>query len=88
MKNKNNGVTTVTFLNRQQLDYLDKISKDCLFGYGHKLPRSQILCELVNLLIHLRIDVSKINFGKESLCQGVLKQIVNGNDENEGKRIV
>lgn len=80
MKNKNNGVPTVTFLNRQQLDYLDKISKDYLFNYGYKLPRWQILYELVNLLIHLKIDLSKVNFGKESLSEAILTRITNGKE--------
>ena len=59
-------ITCVTFLNREQIDCLDKISKDYMFKYGHKLPRSQILSELVNLLLHLKINLIVLTVPFES----------------------
>ena len=39
----------VTFLDRQELDFLDKITKDILFSTGKKVPRSTILKELIDI---------------------------------------
>lgn len=40
----------VTFLDRQQLDYLDKMGKDALFSTGVKFPRTRVISALINLL--------------------------------------
>ena len=40
----------VTFLDRQQLDYLDKLGKDALFSTGVKFPRTRVISALINLL--------------------------------------
>ena len=40
----------VTFLNRQQLDYLDKLGKDALFSTGVKFPRTRVISALIDLL--------------------------------------
>ena len=84
MKEKNgthNGVTTVTFLNRAQIDYLDKLGKDCMFKYGHKLSRSKILSELVSLLMRLNISADDVELDKGPLLEGILKAIKGKKDE-------
>lgn len=48
----------VTFLNRQELDFLDKIVKDVYFTSGNKIPRSQIVRQIIQNTISLN------NFGK------------------------
>ena len=40
----------VTFLDRQQVDYLDKLGKDALFSTGVKFPRTRIISALIDLL--------------------------------------
>ena len=40
----------IASLNRQQVDFLDKIGKDALFSAGVKLSRTQILSAMVNVL--------------------------------------
>ena len=40
----------VTFLDRQQLDYLDKLGKDALFSTGVKFPRTRVISALIDLL--------------------------------------
>ncbi len=40
----------VTFLDRQQVDYLDKLGKDALFSTGVKFPRTRIISTLIDLL--------------------------------------
>ncbi len=40
----------VTFLDRRQLDYLDKLGKDALFSTGVKFPRTRVISTLIDLL--------------------------------------
>ena len=40
----------VTFLDRQQVDYLDKLGKDALFSTGVKFPRTRVISALIDLL--------------------------------------
>ncbi len=40
----------VASLNRDQVDFLDKLGKDALFSSGVKLSRTQILAAMVNAL--------------------------------------
>lgn len=46
----------IAFLNRQQVDFIDKIGKDALFSKGSKLSRSKIISSLVDLIIELDIN--------------------------------
>ena len=50
----------VTFLDRQQVDYLDKLGKDALFSTGVKFPRTRIISALIDLL-------RKVNMSGEGL---------------------
>jgi len=40
----------VTFLDRSQVDYLDKLGKDALFSTGAKFPRTKVISALIDLL--------------------------------------
>ena len=40
----------IASLNREQVDFLDKVGKDALFSSGVKLSRTQILAAMVNVL--------------------------------------
>lgn len=40
----------VTFLDRTQVDYLDKLGKDALFSTGVKFPRTRVISALIDLL--------------------------------------
>ncbi|MCM8812243.1 MAG: hypothetical protein NC910_04260 [Candidatus Omnitrophica bacterium] len=40
----------VTFLDREQVDYLDKMGKDALFSTGVKFPRTRVISALIDLL--------------------------------------
>ncbi len=40
----------VTFLDREQVDYLDKLGKDALFSTGVKFPRTRVIAALIDLL--------------------------------------
>ncbi|MBI2093495.1 MAG: hypothetical protein HYT88_02065 [Candidatus Omnitrophica bacterium] len=45
----------IASLNREQVDYLDKIGKDAQFSSGLKLTRTQILAAMVNALRRLSL---------------------------------
>lgn len=75
--NHNNEMTVTTFLNRHQIDYLDKIGKDCFFKFGHKVSRAKILSRLVDLLMHLDISFEKLDLEHETLLEGLERLIKN-----------
>jgi len=45
----------IASLNREQVDFLDKIGKDAQFSSGLKLSRTQILAAMVNALKRLNL---------------------------------
>ena len=45
----------IASLNRDQVDFLDKLGKDALFSCGVKLSRTHILAAMVNALRRLRL---------------------------------
>ena len=45
----------IASLNREQVDYLDKIGKDAKFSAGVKLSRTQILAAMVNAMKRLHL---------------------------------
>jgi len=69
---------TVTFLTREQIDFLDKLGKDTLFYKGSKLSRAKILAEMVDLLMQLGIDARKIDLAHGHLADEILKTVNNG----------
>jgi hypothetical protein len=46
----------VTFLNRQEVDFLDKLGKDALFSTGLKLSRARLIAWLVDFTKELNIN--------------------------------
>lgn len=79
-------VRVVTFLSREQLDFLDKVGKDALFLRGMKLSRAQILSQLVDLMMELGVDMKKINLKKETLEQGIMDTIRTINADYSGNK--
>ena len=45
----------IASLNREQVDYLDRLGKDAQFSSGIKLSRTQILAAMVNALKRLNL---------------------------------
>jgi len=45
----------IASLNREQVDFLDKIGKDALFSAGVKLSRTHILSAMVNVIKRLHL---------------------------------
>jgi hypothetical protein len=55
----------VTFLNRGEVDFLDKLGKDALFSTGIKLSRAKLICWLVDFLEKLAITGAGIKSEKD-----------------------
>jgi hypothetical protein len=45
----------VTFLNRDEVDFLDKVGKDALFSTGLKVSRAKLISWLVDFLQKLQV---------------------------------
>jgi predicted DsbA family dithiol-disulfide isomerase len=50
----------ITFLNRQELEFLDKLQKDMMFSTGRRISRSAILQDLAELLAKTQMDAVDI----------------------------
>lgn len=50
----------VTFLNRSEVDFLDKIGKDALFSTGLKLSRARVIAWMVDFIKELNITGQNI----------------------------
>jgi len=55
----------VTFLNRDEVDFLDKLGKDALFSTGFKLSRAKLIAWLVDFMKELNLNVEGIKSEKE-----------------------
>ncbi len=51
----------VAFLNRDEMDFLDKLGKDAWFSTGMKLSRTQLIEALVNLVMQFGVLGKGIN---------------------------
>jgi hypothetical protein len=51
----------ITMLDRQEVDFLDRIGKDALFSTGHKLSHNEILRGLIDFAMHSGISGQKID---------------------------
>jgi len=60
MKKDINTHRVVTFLNRPEIDFLDKMEKDMMFSTGKHISRSQILQDMAELLAKTKIDAAGV----------------------------
>lgn len=56
MKDKLMTHRVVTFLTRQELDFLDKLEKDMMFSTGRHLSRAQIIQDMADILTHTKMN--------------------------------
>jgi len=71
--NSGNNVRVVTFLDREQLDYLDKLGKDACFEHGHKLSRVKILAALVDLMRKTGVRAEDLDLEHMSLSEAIFE---------------
>lgn len=55
----------IASLNREQVDFLDKIGKDALFSAGVKLSRTELLAAMVNVLKRYHLNGEGIGSAEE-----------------------
>lgn len=73
---QNSQVTThrvITMLDRQEMDFLDKLGKDALFSTGHKLSYNEILKGLIDFAMEIGLSGEKIDSPK-TLKERVLQK--------------
>jgi len=63
----------IAFLNREEVDYLDKIGKDAFFTKGTKLSRIKIIRAMIEAIRKLQIDGVNIKT-EEDLKNEILKR--------------
>jgi len=71
----------VTFLDRDEVDFLDKMGKDALFSSGTKLSRAKLIAWLIDILKGLNISGENLRTEKdlEIKIMAVIKEIENSN---------
>lgn len=90
MKNKLNTHRVVTFLTREELEFVDKLEKDMMFSVGTHISRSKIIEDLVDLLAKTRMSASGIKNNQEfeeKIKEAILKMVQEqcSKKEEEGK---
>ena len=76
------GITlhrVITLLDRQQLEFLDKLGKDSLFSTGHKLSYSEILRGLIELAMDMKVsgeNVDSLTKLKERILEKCLRLLI------------
>lgn len=51
MENKEILYKVVAFIDRNELDFLDQVMKDLFFSTGKKVPRSELIKEIIHLML-------------------------------------
>jgi hypothetical protein len=65
----------VTFLDREEVDFLDKVGKDALFSTGLKLSRAKIIAWLIDFIRTFAIDGENIKSEKDLKTKIVIRVI-------------
>lgn len=87
MKEKVNTHRVVTFLTREELDFLDKLEKDMMFSTGRHISRSQIIQDMAGLLTETNMDATGIKDDGElrsRIMQAIAKLVKEEQDKNRG----
>jgi hypothetical protein len=80
MKDKLITHRVVTFLTREELEFLDKLEKDMMFSTGIHIPRSKILEDMVNILRQTQMNASGIK-DNQQLEHKIIEAIAKKNKE-------
>jgi hypothetical protein len=72
--NDENVRRVIAIMNREEIDYLDKIGKDSLFTTGNKLSRIRIRRAMVEAMKDLAIDGKNIK-NEDDLKNEILKKV-------------
>lgn len=72
----------ITLLDRDELEFLDKLGKDALFASGHKLSHTEILKVLVIMAMEMDLSWESIDNIKSLLEEKLTQKI----ELEEGKK--
>lgn len=75
----------VTFLNREEVDFLDKLGKDALFSTGMKLSRARLIAWLVDFTKELNLNGEGIK--SESDFENRIKKILGETDGGQSHQL-
>lgn len=65
----------VAKISREEMDFIDKISKDALFSTGHKLSRADIISAIIDAIAEMPVTGKNIH-SKEELRNYIDKIIL------------
>jgi hypothetical protein len=74
----------VTFLDREEIDFLDKLGKDALFSCGIKISRAKILSWLVDFIQKLNLNGENIR--SEIDLEKRIKELIAGQPPSHGEK--
>lgn len=77
VKEKLNMHRVVTFLNREELEFLDKLERDMMFSNGTHISRSKIIEDIIDILSRTQMDASNIKDNQEleeKMMQAIAKK--------------
>ena len=75
----------ITFLDRKELEFIDRLSKDAMFSTGFKLPRVKIISAIIDAVITMDISARGINCKKE-LVQRIVNALYTQKDRRKYPR--
>ncbi len=67
----------VTFLDRPQVDFLDKLGKDALFSTGVKFPRTRVISAMIDLLRKVSLSGEGLR-SEQDLEERLVKKLASG----------
>lgn len=76
MKNVISVHRVVTFLTRDELEFLDRLEKDMMFSTGSHISRAKIIEDMVNLFLSTRMNANGIRSDEElkrKLTEAIVK---------------
>ena len=84
MKDKLTTHRVVTFLTREELEFLDKLERDMMFSTGTHIPRSKIIEDMVELLSRTQMNAAGIkdNEQLEQIMLEAIAKICRGETKN------
>jgi hypothetical protein len=82
---KNPTHRVITMLERQELEFLDKLGKDALFSTGKKLSYNEILKGLLDVAMESGVSGEKVD-SLDTFKQKLLQQIQQVMREEEKKK--
>ena len=74
----------ITMLDREELEFLDKLGKDALFSTGHKLSYNEILRALIDFSKEVGLSADNVD-SDTALKEKLFRQIREGLQKTNGK---